>query len=84
MQQVHYPYPSQLIEINVMKKSKIVCTIGPKTKYEEVLSSLLKMNVIRLKFFYGNYEEARARAEHQKSAHGSEENGLGLIGCHPA
>ncbi|SBT81993.1 Pyruvate kinase I [secondary endosymbiont of Trabutina mannipara] len=42
-----------------MKKTKIVCTIGPKTDSEEVLSSLLNagMNVMRLNFSHGNYDE---------------------------
>lgn len=42
-----------------MKKTKIVCTIGPKTESEEVLTSLLNagMNVMRLNFSHGDYEE---------------------------
>ncbi len=42
-----------------MKKTKIVCTIGPKTESEEMLTSLLKagMNVMRLNFSHGNYKE---------------------------
>ncbi|VAX76858.1 Pyruvate kinase I [Serratia symbiotica] len=42
-----------------MKKTKIVCTIGPKTESEEMLTKLLcaGMNVMRLNFSHGNYEE---------------------------
>lgn len=42
-----------------MKKTKIVCTIGPKTESEEMLTNLLDagMNVMRLNFSHGNYEE---------------------------
>ncbi|MCX2959006.1 MAG: pyruvate kinase, partial [Serratia symbiotica] len=42
-----------------MKKTKIVCTIGPKTESEEMLTKLLNagMNVMRLNFSHGNYEE---------------------------
>jgi len=42
-----------------MKKTKIVCTIGPKTESEEMLTNLLEagMNVMRLNFSHGNYEE---------------------------
>ncbi|MDR0807144.1 MAG: pyruvate kinase PykF [Enterobacteriaceae bacterium] len=42
-----------------MKKTKIVCTIGPKTESEEVLGNLLSagMNVMRLNFSHGDYEE---------------------------
>ena len=42
-----------------MKKTKIVCTIGPKTESEEKLTQLLDagMNVMRLNFSHGDYEE---------------------------
>ncbi|WP_300356829.1 pyruvate kinase PykF [Fusobacterium sp.] len=42
-----------------MKKTKIVCTIGPKTETKEVLKQLLEagMNVMRLNFSHGDYEE---------------------------
>ncbi|WP_140918609.1 pyruvate kinase PykF [Limnobaculum xujianqingii] len=42
-----------------MKKTKIVCTIGPKTESEEVLGKLLNagMNVMRLNFSHGDYNE---------------------------
>ncbi|CEE93145.1 pyruvate kinase I (formerly F), fructose-stimulated [Xenorhabdus nematophila str. Anatoliense] len=42
-----------------MKKTKIVCTIGPKTESEERLTELLNagMNVMRLNFSHGDYEE---------------------------
>ncbi|MDC9588735.1 pyruvate kinase PykF [Xenorhabdus sp. XENO-10] len=42
-----------------MKKTKIVCTIGPKTESEEKLTELLNagMNVMRLNFSHGDYEE---------------------------
>ncbi|WP_193152096.1 pyruvate kinase, partial [Serratia marcescens] len=38
-----------------MKKTKIVCTIGPKTESEEMLTNLLNagMNVMRLNFSHG-------------------------------
>ncbi|KQN53561.1 MULTISPECIES: pyruvate kinase PykF [unclassified Erwinia] len=42
-----------------MKKTKIVCTIGPKTESEEMLTNLLDagMNVMRLNFSHGDYAE---------------------------
>lgn len=42
-----------------MKKTKIVCTIGPKTKSEEMLSKLLMtgMDVMRLNCSHGNAKE---------------------------
>lgn len=46
-----------------MKKTKIVCTIGPVTGQEEFLEKLLNagMNVMRLNFSHGNYEEHLGR-----------------------
>ena len=48
-----------------MKKTKIVCTIGPKTGSPEILENLLDagMNVMRLNFSHGNYEEHAVRIE---------------------
>lgn len=42
-----------------MKKTKIVCTIGPASENKEVLTSLVKagMNVMRLNFSHGDHEE---------------------------
>lgn len=42
-----------------MKKTKIVCTIGPKTESKEMLTKLANagMNVMRLNFSHGNFEE---------------------------
>ena len=55
----HVSNPSQLVDKIVMKKTKIVCTIGPKTESEEMLTKLLDagMNVMRLNFSHGDYEE---------------------------
>ncbi|AKC32094.1 pyruvate kinase PykF [Candidatus Pantoea carbekii] len=46
-----------------MKKTKIVCTIGPKTESQVMLSQLLEagMNVIRLNFSHGDYIEHSRR-----------------------
>ncbi|STQ80235.1 Pyruvate kinase I [Hafnia alvei] len=48
-----------LQKLNFMKKTKIVCTIGPKTESEEMLNNMLTagMNVMRLNFSHGDYEE---------------------------
>lgn len=48
--------------MNIDKKTKIVCTIGPGTESELMLTSLVKagMNVMRLNFSHGDF------AEHQK------------------
>lgn len=42
-----------------MKKTKIVCTIGPNTESEEMLSKMIHagMDIMRLNFSHGDYEE---------------------------
>lgn len=52
-----------------MKKTKIVCTIGPKTESEDVLLKLLNagMNVMRLNFSHGNYEEHQTRIDNLRA-----------------
>lgn len=46
-----------------MKKTKIVCTIGPKTESVEMLTKLTNagMNVMRLNFSHGDFNEHGAR-----------------------
>lgn len=53
-----------------MKKTKIVCTIGPKTESVEVLSQLLRagMNVMRMNFSHGSHEEHKQRIVNLKQA----------------
>ncbi|MBD1575277.1 pyruvate kinase PykF [Vibrio sp. S11_S32] len=48
-----------------MKKTKIVCTIGPKTESVEKLTELANagMNVMRLNFSHGNFEEHGTRID---------------------
>lgn len=48
-----------------MKKTKIVCTIGPASESEEVLEGLILagMNVARLNFSHGDFEEHSVRIE---------------------
>ncbi|MGL6098147.1 MAG: pyruvate kinase PykF [Fusobacteriaceae bacterium] len=52
-----------------MKKTKIVCTIGPKTQSEEMLEKLLDagMNVMRLNFSHGDYEEHGTRIKNMRA-----------------
>ncbi|NLC75840.1 MAG: pyruvate kinase, partial [Clostridiales bacterium] len=48
-----------------MRKTKIVCTIGPASESEEMLRALIKagMNVARFNFSHGTHEEHRAKFE---------------------
>lgn len=46
-----------------IKMTKVICTIGPKTESEEMLTKLVEsgMNVMRLNFSHGDFEEHGAR-----------------------
>ena len=48
-----------------MKKTKIVCTLGPACRNEETLSKMILagMNVARLNFSHGSYEEHKKNIE---------------------
>lgn len=48
-----------------MRKTKIVCTIGPVTENENMISQLMKagMNVARLNFSHGDHSEHRSRID---------------------
>ena len=51
-----------------MRKTKIVCTLGPATDKENVLEKLIVkgMNVARCNFSHGSYEEHKARIDKVK------------------
>ena len=51
--------------MNLEKKTKIVCTIGPATQSEEKLTQLLKagMNVMRLNFSHGDFAEHQTKVD---------------------
>ncbi len=53
-----------------MRKTKIVCTIGPATKEVETLKKLILagMNVARINFSHGNYEDQKVYIEAVKQA----------------
>ena len=48
-----------------MRKTKIVCTLGPSTDKDGVLRQLIEngMDVARFNFSHGDYEEHRGRFE---------------------
>ena len=48
-----------------MKKTKIVCTLGPASKDEETMRAMLKagMNVARLNFSHGTHQQHRETIE---------------------
>lgn len=52
-----------------MKKTKIVCTIGPKTDSVEMLTALTAagMNVMRLNFSHGNFDEHGTRIKNMRT-----------------
>ncbi len=53
-----------------MRKTKIVCTIGPASESIEKLTELIEagMNVARLNFSHGDFEEHGARIENIRKA----------------
>jgi pyruvate kinase len=53
-----------------MRKTKIVCTIGPASESLEVLKELIRagMDVARLNFSHGSYEEHKARIDNIRQA----------------
>ena len=48
-----------------MKKTKVICTMGPRTDDKEVMRGLVRcgMDVARFNFSHGNYEEHRRRMD---------------------
>lgn len=53
-----------------MKKTKIICTIGPASEKVDTLKELMKngMNVCRLNFSHGSHEEHQVRIDNIKKA----------------
>ena len=64
--------------IHFMRKTKIICTIGPVSESEEKLKELLLagMNVARFNFSHGNHEEHQIKLERARKA--AKELGLPL------
>ncbi|HEU0081150.1 MAG TPA: pyruvate kinase [Candidatus Paceibacterota bacterium] len=58
------------IQHKTQKKTKVVCTIGPATESQDKLEALLKagMNVMRLNFSHGDFNEHQNRVNNLKKA----------------
>ena len=48
-----------------MRKTKIICTIGPASEHEDVLTRMIKagMDVARLNFSHGSHEEHQGKID---------------------
>lgn len=64
--------------INIMRKTKIVCTIGPSSESEEKMKELMLagMNVARINFSHGNHEQHKIKLDRIRRV--SEELGLSI------
>lgn len=61
----HDCYKKCRVRKNFMRKTKIVCTIGPSSESPEILRELIKggMNVARLNFSHGSHQEHSRKIE---------------------
>ncbi len=50
---------------HMFKKTKVICTIGPSSENPKTIQELAEagMNITRLNFSHGTYEEHKARIE---------------------
>ncbi len=64
-----------------MRKTKIVCTIGPASEQTEMLKKLIDsgMNVARLNFSHGDYEEHGGRIKNIRQASSETEKTVALL-----
>lgn len=54
----------------MLKKTKIVCTLGPSSNTQEIIEKMIKagMNVARFNFSHGSHEEHKARMDMVRAA----------------
>ncbi|MDD6369253.1 pyruvate kinase [Galactobacillus timonensis] len=66
---------------HLFKKTKVICTIGPATDNEEMITKLAEagMNIARLNFSHGTHEEHEKRIKMIRKV--SEETGITLAIC---
>ncbi|MCZ2257990.1 pyruvate kinase [Sporosarcina sp. G11-34] len=64
-----------------MRKTKIVCTIGPASESPEILEQLIAagMNVARLNFSHGNHEEHKVRIDRIKEVSRKQGKVVGIL-----
>jgi pyruvate kinase len=64
-----------------LKRTKIICTIGPASNTEQVLAELMEagMNVARLNFSHGNHVEKKEIIEHIRSVSKKLGNSIAII-----
>lgn len=68
---------------NILKKTKIVCTIGPKDRICRNTKKLIRnlgMNVMRLNFSHGDYEEHGNRIANLRKAIRNRNKSCSFIG----
>lgn len=64
-----------------MKKTKIICTIGPASESKEMLGKLMDigMNICRLNFSHGDYEEHGNRIKNIREVADVKGNNVGIL-----
>lgn len=64
-----------------MRRTKIICTLGPATDSEEMVCRLIQngMNVARLNFSHGNYEEHKQRIDTIKRVREDLDKSVGIM-----
>lgn len=64
-----------------MKKTKIICTIGPASDDREIMRSLVRggMDIARFNFSHGSHEEQKARMDQLKEIRGQEKKPIAIL-----
>ena len=64
-----------------MKKTKIICTLGPRTDDDELMRSLVQkgMDIARFNFSHGTHEEQKARMDRLKRIRDEEGKPIAIL-----